>query len=59
MWTLTETNGLSIDEKARVVRACELGWSVLERCLVEAAGIEPASVNPLPSALHVYPTHWF
>jgi hypothetical protein len=23
--------------------------------LVEAAGIEPASVNPLPLALHAYP----
>jgi len=23
--------------------------------LVEAAGIEPASVSPLPSALHAYP----
>jgi len=23
--------------------------------LVEAAGIEPASANPLPSALHAYP----
>ncbi|CAI8816913.1 protein of unknown function [Methylocaldum szegediense] len=26
------------------------------RKLVEAAGIEPASANPPPSALHAYPT---
>ncbi len=25
--------------------------------LVEAAGIEPASANPLPLALHAYPRH--
>jgi len=26
---------------------------------MEVAGIEPASANPPPSALHAYPCHWF
>ena len=29
-------------------------WILLYSSLVEAAGIEPASVSPLPSALHAY-----
>ena len=27
--------------------------NTIEGCMVEAAGIEPASANPLPSVLHV------
>jgi len=27
--------------------------------VVEAAGIEPASASPLPSALHAYPVYCF
>ena len=30
-----------------------LPWTLLNNYLVEAAGIEPASVSPLPRGLHV------
>jgi len=29
-----------------------LRWMLLDMCLVEAAGVEPASASTLPSALH-------
>jgi len=42
-------------KKPAVMRACGLSGMLLGIELVEAAGIEPASANPLPSVLHVYP----
>jgi len=47
-WDILET------KKPLVSRASGLSWIPEEWYLVEAAGIEPASANPLPLGLHVY-----
>jgi len=45
----TEVTG---NKKARFTGLSGQSWSLIDIELVEAAGIEPASVSPLPKALH-------
>ena len=53
LWDVLDT------KKPLFSRAFGLSWIPEEWCLVEAAGIEPASANPLLSGLHVYPIFLF
>ena len=53
MWAdVLDGIGESINKKALINRALSTYWMILELCLVEAAGIEPASASPLLSDLH-------
>tara|TARA_R110001592_G_scaffold321037_1_gene599266 strand:+ start:8045 stop:8218 length:174 start_codon:yes stop_codon:yes gene_type:complete len=51
-WSVVVIIEVSGNKKARFMGLSGHSWSLVDNELVEAAGIEPASVSPLPKALH-------
>ena len=49
---------LYVNKKYIIQRFMPLKSPFWDCCLVEAAGIEPASVSPRPSALHAYSVYY-
>ena len=49
LWTLMDVKG---NKNPVIAGLCRASWTSLDFSLVEVAGVEPASVSSLPSALH-------